>query len=377
MGGEARADVEASVAEYISAVCGSAPGLAPAGIESLEARLASSTFLVGGTLSAADLVAFAAAHPAVASLQFEPARFTNVARWFDLIQRTADPKGAFPRVALVPAVAPPLEAVFAALKVGGGGKGGEGKCGGKGEEKGKARGEGKTDAKGKTKGGAGSQGEEAPIGGGSGSTGPAGAPPSDEVAALRAAKKVEKARKQAEKKAKKGGGESAPARDIDVSLLDIRVGRILSAEHHPEADALYVEQIDVGESVPRTIVSGLRKFVALEAMQDRPCVVLCNLKPAKMRGVLSSGMVLCASNGAHDAVEPLAPPAGAAPGARVTCEGFPGEPEGNVKKMEKVFKAVAPDLRTDTAGVAGYKGTPLGTPEGACVAPSLPDCEVK
>ena len=94
------------------------------------------------------------------------------------------------------------------------------------------------------------------------------------------------------KKAKKGGGaEAEPAKDPDVSLLDIRVGHILSAEQHPEADGLYVEQIDVGEDAPRTIVSGLRKFVALEAMQNRPCVVLCNLKPAKMRGILIDWLV--------------------------------------------------------------------------------------
>jgi tRNA-binding EMAP/Myf-like protein len=46
-------------------------------------------------------------------------------------------------------------------------------------------------------------------------------------------------------------------------------------------------------------------------------VVLCNLKPRNMRGVKSHGMLLCASNDAHDAVEPLDPPAEAAVGERV------------------------------------------------------------
>lgn len=50
-----------------------------------------------------------------------------------------------------------------------------------------------------------------------------------------------------------------------------------------------------GEGVPRTIVSGLRNFVPLEEMQNRDVIVLCNLKPAKMRGIESCGMVLCAS----------------------------------------------------------------------------------
>nr|CAH7756022.1 unnamed protein product [Callosobruchus chinensis] len=64
---------------------------------------------------------------------------------------------------------------------------------------------------------------------------------------------------------------------------------------HPEADALYVEKIDLGEEKPRTIVSGLVNFIPIEEMQNRMVVVLCNLKPAKMRGVESQGMVLCAS----------------------------------------------------------------------------------
>lgn len=77
--------------------------------------------------------------------------------------------------------------------------------------------------------------------------------------------------------------------------LDIRVGKIVEVSKHPDADTLYVEKIDLGEAVPRTIVSGLAKYVPIEQMKDRSVAVLCNLKPAKMRGVESQGMVLCAS----------------------------------------------------------------------------------
>ena len=77
--------------------------------------------------------------------------------------------------------------------------------------------------------------------------------------------------------------------------LDIRIGKIVDVCKHPEADHLYIEKIDLGEGAPRTIVSGLAAFVELEQMKDRMVVVLCNLKPAKMRGVESAGMVLCAS----------------------------------------------------------------------------------
>jgi len=45
------------------------------------------------------------------------------------------------------------------------------------------------------------------------------------------------------------------------------VGLIRKAEKHPDADSLYVEEIDVGEGAPRTVVSGLVKFIPLEEMQ--------------------------------------------------------------------------------------------------------------
>jgi aminoacyl tRNA synthase complex-interacting multifunctional protein 1 len=58
---------------------------------------------------------------------------------------------------------------------------------------------------------------------------------------------------------------------------------------HAVRHSLYVEKIDVGEPEPRTIVSGLVKFVPLEEMQGRMVVVIANLKPRNMRGIKSAG----------------------------------------------------------------------------------------
>lgn len=55
--------------------------------------------------------------------------------------------------------------------------------------------------------------------------------------------------------------------EASVSRLDIRVGLIKKAQKHPDADSLYVEEIDVGEELPRTVVSGLVKYIPLEEMQ--------------------------------------------------------------------------------------------------------------
>jgi methionyl-tRNA synthetase len=95
-----------------------------------------------------------------------------------------------------------------------------------------------------------------------------------------------------------GGGKKKVEDDrpADVSRLDIRVGFIRKAWRHPDADSLYVEEIDVGEEVPRTVVSGLVKYIPEEKMQQRKVTVLCNLKPASMRGVQSQAMVLAATS---------------------------------------------------------------------------------
>lgn len=52
-----------------------------------------------------------------------------------------------------------------------------------------------------------------------------------------------------------------------AGLLDMRVGRILRAWKHDEADSLYVEEVDIGEPEPRIICSGLVKYIPLENLQ--------------------------------------------------------------------------------------------------------------
>ena len=88
--------------------------------------------------------------------------------------------------------------------------------------------------------------------------------------------------------------------------VDFRVGKIVSVEEHPDADSLYVEKIDVGEDEPRTIVSGLVKYVKKEDLQDRMVVIIANLKARNMRGIKSHGMLLCTSNPDHSEV-PIPP----------------------------------------------------------------------
>lgn len=172
------------------------------------------------------------------------------------------------------------------------------------------------------------------------------------------------------------GQASSPATEGEVeapltelSRLEIRAGKIIECEKHPDADTLYVEKVDVGQAEPRTIVSGLVNFVPLEEMIGRNVVVLCNLKPRTMRGVTSHGMLLCASNEGHTVVDPLAAPDGTPLGELVTFEGHKVAPVDPGNRATKAFDRVAADLKTNENGVAFYQDVPFGTSEGPCISP--------
>lgn len=156
-------------------------------------------------------------------------------------------------------------------------------------------------------------------------------------------------------KQKKGGAEkSSIEKPIDVSRLDLRIGKILDVSRHPDADALYVEKIDCGDTTgPRTVISGLVKHVPIEEMKDKHVVVLCNLKPAKMRGILSEAMVMCAST--PEKVELLKTPDNVKPGDRVTFDKYPSDPDPVLNPKKKIWEQVAPDIKTNEDGIAVYK----------------------
>mmetsp|Transcript_302 Transcript_302/g.940 ORF Transcript_302/g.940 Transcript_302/m.940 type:complete len:1013 (-) Transcript_302:47-3085(-) len=178
---------------------------------------------------------------------------------------------------------------------------------------------------------------------------------------------------KADKKEKKDKA-PAPAKvepPVDVSRLNLRVGLIKKAGKHPEADSLYVEEIDCGEDAPRTVVSGLVKYIPEEEMQNRRVVLVTNLKPANMRGIKSQAMVLCAASTDGTKVEIVTPPEGAALGERVMFEGYPGEADEQLNPKKRVFESVAPDLVTDAQCVATYKGVPFMTSAGPCTVTSI------
>lgn len=191
------------------------------------------------------------------------------------------------------------------------------------------------------------------------------------VGAVTGEKTQKKEKKEKAPKAPKAPVATAP---LSPSLIDLRVGHILKAIQHPEAEKLYVSTIAMGDKagtddaeeyegqIVRTVCSGLNGLVPLEEMQGRKVVVVCNLKPVKMRGIKSSAMVLAASprlkEGEEDThggpVELVTPPEGAVAGERVFFEGWEGEPEGVLNPKKKVWEMIQPGFTTTDGLEVGF-----------------------
>lgn len=83
----------------------------------------------------------------------------------------------------------------------------------------------------------------------------------------------------------------------DFAKVDLRVGQVLSAERVPKADKLLLLKIDLAEEQPRQVLAGIAQFYEPESLIGRKVVVVANLKPRKLRGFESQGMVVAASYG--------------------------------------------------------------------------------
>uniref|UniRef100_A0A8C2EP68 tRNA-binding domain-containing protein n=1 Tax=Cyprinus carpio TaxID=7962 RepID=A0A8C2EP68_CYPCA len=105
----------------------------------------------------------------------------------------------------------------------------------------------------------------------------------------------------------------------DVSRLDLRVGRILDVRKHPDSESLHIQEVELGEPAPRTVVSGLTNHICF----------------------------LC-------------------------------EPEKELNPKQRIWERLQPDLCTDAKGVATYKGVAFEVRgKGLCRAPSVSNGEIK
>lgn len=120
------------------------------------------------------------------------------------------------------------------------------------------------------------------------------------------------AKKLAEPKAAPAGLIEFP----DFQKLDLRIGTVVSAEKHPDADKLLKLLVDIGEEKPRQIVAGIAEFFAPSELVGRQVSVLANLAPKKLRGIESHGMVLAVRS--NDTLRLLSPTGEVTPGSKIS-----------------------------------------------------------
>jgi methionyl-tRNA synthetase len=137
--------------------------------------------------------------------------------------------------------------------------------------------------------------------------------------------------------------------------LDLRVAKIIEVKQHPDADKLYIMTIDLGPLGKRTIVAGMRPYYSTDEINQKHIVVVLNLKPAKIRGVESNGMLLAATD--PKGTVTLLNPQDATPGAEVYIDGIPREPATMLEFNE--FTQI--DMTINQKQEAIYGGKPLRT----------------
>ncbi len=99
--------------------------------------------------------------------------------------------------------------------------------------------------------------------------------------------------------------------------VKMRVGKVVEASDHPNADKLVVMKVDVGDE-QRQIVAGLKGYYTPDQLVGRNLIIVTNLAPRKMRGVESQGMLLAASTPNHEQVVTLTTSEDIPPGSGVS-----------------------------------------------------------
>lgn len=145
-----------------------------------------------------------------------------------------------------------------------------------------------------------------------------------------------------------------------VGRLDLRVGKILEVNVAPDAATLYLTRVDIGGEVLH-VVAGLAEKMPADQLTGKHAVILCNLKPSKLRGHLSEGMIMCAKTEAQ--IELLQPPKGAEAGDLIHCEGYDRVPVEVPRDRKRLYDTLADDMQTDGSAQACYKGACLYIPD--------------
>ena len=103
----------------------------------------------------------------------------------------------------------------------------------------------------------------------------------------------------------------------DFTKIKLRVGKVIEAEDHPNADKLIVLKVDLGDE-QRQICAGLKGYYTPDQLLGKNLIIVANLAPRMMRGLESQGMLLAASTEDHQQVIFVTTEADIAPGCGVS-----------------------------------------------------------
>lgn len=140
--------------------------------------------------------------------------------------------------------------------------------------------------------------------------------------------------------------------------LNLKVGKVLDVQPHPNADKLYLMKVDVGKTI--TMVSGLKEFYTADELKTKTLVIVTNLEPATIRGVKSEGMLLAAEEGSKLAL--LTPEKDLPAGTQISSGMEPGQKQVNFKEFQKL------EIRAGLVSVEGLTLLDIGSRKLPCAA---------
>jgi len=131
------------------------------------------------------------------------------------------------------------------------------------------------------------------------------------------------------------------------AALNLKVGKVLDVQPHPNADKLYLVKADVGREI--TIVTGLKEHYTADELKSKTLVIVTNLEPAVLRGVKSEGMLLAAEESGRLAL--LRPEKDLPPGTQVASGMEPGQKLISFKEFQKLDMRVGAVVPGDAAAL--------------------------
>ena len=149
--------------------------------------------------------------------------------------------------------------------------------------------------------------------------------------------------------------------DNPFSKLDLRAAKILDVKDHPQADKLYILNVDLGNLGKRVLVAGMKPYYTQDEIKGKSIVIVTNLKPAKIRGVESKGMLLAASDSEGKVV--LLNSGETPPGSEIFIDGIPRTP-ANVLEFDDFLKI---KMTIDENQNAVYEGKKLKSNKGVII----------